>query len=105
MAYLYLGIAITAEIIATTCLKYSEGFTKVFPSLCCIGAYIVCYVMFSRAIMKINLGIAYAIWCGVGMVATVLISFLVFKERVTIMGVIGILLIMVGCILLNQAKM
>lgn len=101
MEYLLLALAIGAEIIATTFLKMSEGFTKLIPSILCTTSYVLCYFLFSRAILKINLGVAYATWCGVGIVATAFLSFLIFKEKLTITGVIGIVFILVGCILLN----
>lgn len=99
--YLLLALAIISEIIATTCLKYSEGFTKILPSFACVIAYIICYVSFSKAITHIHLGIAYAIWCGAGIVATALISFFVFKEKLTMTGIFGMLCIVIGCIVLN----
>lgn len=99
--YLLLALAIISEIIATTCLKYSEGFTKILPSFVCVVAYIVCYVAFSRAITRIHLGVAYATWCGVGIVVTALISFFLFKERLTIVDIFGIICIIVGCVVLN----
>ena len=101
MAYFLLALAIGAEIIATTLLKYSEGFTRILPSFGCVLAYIVCYVAFSKAITRINLGVAYAVWCGVGIVVTTAISALVFKERMTGPGILGIVCIVVGCLLLN----
>lgn len=99
--YLLLALAIISEIIATACLKYSDGFTKVLPSSVCVLAYVICYVAFSKAITHIHLGIAYAIWCGAGIVATALISFFVFKEKLTVAGVIGMLCIVAGCVVLN----
>ena len=101
MGYVFLALAIGAEIAATTLMKYSEGFTKLWPSVGCILAYIICYGAFSRAVMRMNLGVAYATWCGVGIVATSLISVLVFKERLSVPGMIGVVLIIAGCILLN----
>ena len=101
MGYVFLALAIGAEIAATTLIKYSEGFTKLWPSVGCILAYIICYGAFSRAVMRMNLGAAYATWCGVGIVATSLISVLVFKERLSSPGMIGVVLIIAGCILLN----
>lgn len=101
MSYVLLALAIVAEIIATTFLKYSDGFTKLFPSIACVIAYVFCYFTFSKAIREIDLGIAYATWCGVGIVATAVISFVVFKEKLSILGMVGVLFIVVGCILLN----
>lgn len=101
MHYFLLGLAILCEISATTMLKYSEGLTKLYPSIGCIGAYILCYFFFGKAITKIHLGIAYATWCGVGIVVTTLISYFVFKEKLNVQAVIGILCITVGCMILN----
>ncbi|MED9905074.1 MAG: multidrug efflux SMR transporter [Lachnospiraceae bacterium] len=101
MHYFLLGLAILCEILATTMLKYSEGLTKLYPSIGCIGAYILCYFFFGKAITKIHLGIAYATWCGVGIVVTTLISYFVFKEKLNVQAVIGILCITVGCVILN----
>ena len=55
MGYVFLALAIGAEIAATTLIKYSEGFTKLWPSVGCILAYIICYGAFSRAVMRMNL--------------------------------------------------
>lgn len=101
MGYLLLILAIAAEIVATTFLKYSEGFSKMMPSLVCVVSYIICYVSFSKAVTKINLGVAYATWCGAGIVVTALISFFVFKEKLTISGIFGIICIVIGCVVLN----
>lgn len=101
MAYFLLALAIGAEITATTFLKYSKGFTKLLPSLACVISYVICYVAFSRAIQRMNLGVAYATWCGVGIVATTLISAIVFGEKISLAGVFGIICIVVGCVVLN----
>lgn len=101
MAYVLLGAAIVMELIATTLLKYTEGFTKLYPTFGCIVLYIVCFFCLSRALLKLNLGIAYATWCGIGIIAATLISAIVFKQGVTAVGIVGIVLIVVGCILLN----
>ena len=99
--YLLLALAIVSEIIATTCLKYSEGFTKILPSFACVAAYVICYIAFSKAITRIHLGVAYATWCGVGIVATALISLFIFKEKLTTAGIFGMICIVVGCVVLD----
>ncbi len=101
MAYVFLGVAIAIELAATTMLKYTEGFTKLLPTLGCVALYIACYFCLARALLKMNLGIAYATWCGVGIVVTAVISAVVFKQGLTTAGAIGIALIVAGCILLN----
>lgn len=104
MAYLLLALAIGMEILATTLLKYSEGFTKIAPTVGCLIAYVVCYTAFSKAVTKMNLGVAYATWCGVGILVTTLISFFVFKEKISFSGVIGIIFVVAGCVILNVTK-
>ena len=64
MAYVLLFSAIAAEVFATTMLKFAAGFTRLVPSVLCVAGYIVCYFCFGKAVQKINLAIAYALWCG-----------------------------------------
>lgn len=101
MSYLLLAVAIGCEIVATTLLKYSEGFTKLWPTVASLFVYFICYFAFSKALNGLNLGVAYAIWCGVGIVVTAVISALVFSEKLTTAGIIGVGLIVVGCVILN----
>ncbi|MCD8097501.1 MAG: multidrug efflux SMR transporter [Lachnospiraceae bacterium] len=101
MAYLFLALAIGAEIVGTTLLKYSEGFAKVVPTIFSLLAYLVCHVSFSRAVTGINLGIAYAVWCGVGIIVTAAISRFIFGEAISAAGVAGIALILAGCVVMN----
>ena len=97
MQYILLCTAIILEIIATTLLKTSEGFTKLLPAFGCIVLYICCFYAFSKA----HLGVAYATWCAGGIVATTIISALVFGQKLNTIGVIAIVLIIAGCVILN----
>lgn len=101
MQYLFLGAAIVLEIIATTLLKASAGFTKLLPGLGCVIFYALCFYLFSRALLNIDLGVAYATWCAGGIVATTIISALVFGQKINLIGIVSIILIVVGCVLLN----
>lgn len=101
MHYLLLAVAIGLEILATTLLKCSEGFTKLWPTVGCAVAYLICYLCFSKALTSINLGIAYATWCGIGIVATAVISWAVFGQKLSTIGLLSLVLIIAGCILLN----
>lgn len=101
MQYVLLGSAIILEIIATSLLKASEGFTKLLPATCCIVLYIICFYAFSKALLSINLGVAYATWCAGGIVATTIISAVVFGQKVNMIGVFAIVLIIIGCVILN----
>lgn len=101
MQYILLGSAIMMEIIATTLLKASENFSKWMPSLGCIIFYVLCFYLFSKALLKINLGVAYATWCAGGIVATAIISSVIFGQKISMIGIIGIILIVTGCVILN----
>ena len=74
MPYVFLALASCSEITATTLLKSSEGYTRLLPTVFSLLAYLICYCSFSRAVTRLNLGIAYAIWCGVGILVTAAIS-------------------------------
>ena len=105
MPYVLLGIAIVLELFGTTFLKASAGFTKLFPTLLTLIFYGACYFFFSRALNSINLSAAYATWCGIGIVAATLISVLIFKESIYILGIVGIVLVLAVVIILNTVGM
>ena len=101
MQYVLLGMAIVFEIIATTLLKASEGFSKLIPAAGCVVFYILCFYSFSKALLKIDLGVAYATWCAGGIVATTVIAAVVFGQKLNPVGVIAVVMIVVGCVILN----
>ena len=101
MNYLYLGIAIIMEIIATSSLKASEGFTKLAPSAISLIGYAIAFYCLSLTLRTIPVGIAYAIWSGVGIAVIALIGWLVFRQPLDLPGIIGITFILVGVIILN----
>ena len=100
----YLALAIVSEIIATTFLKLSEGFTKLVPSIVVVIGYGTAFYMLSQALRQnMPIGIAYAIWSGVGTVAIAGIGLLIFGESLNPAKVIGIALVVVGVVILNLA--
>ncbi len=101
MQYLLLGMAVVFEIIATTLLKASEGFTRLIPAAGCVVFYVLCFYSFSKALLKINLGVAYATWCAGGIAATTIISAVIFGQKLNAVGVAAVVLIVVGCVILN----
>lgn len=101
MGYLFLTIAIAAELAGTTFLKYSDGYTKPIPTLISIISYALCFYIFSKSLMSINLSVAYATWSAVGLIVTTLISVFIFREGITAIGIVSIILITAGVILLN----
>lgn len=101
MAAFLLAVLIASEVAATSLLKYTRHFTRPIPSIICIACYCVCYYTFSHVMDRMNVGVAYAIWCGVGLVATNVIGYLLFRQKLTGVGVFGIVLIIIGCVIVN----
>lgn len=101
MAYLYLLISILFELFGTSMIKASEGFTRIFPVLGVIVGFIVAFFFLSLSLKSIPLNVAYALWSGIGTIATVFISFFIWKEKINVSSVIGILLIITGVVVIN----
>ena len=101
MSWIYLSIAIFAEIIATTALKGAEGFTRRWPSLITISGYAVAFYCLSLSLRTIPVGIAYAVWSGVGIVAISLIGLFLYKQSLDAAALVGIALIVAGVFVLN----
>ena len=87
MEYIYLTIAIVTEIIGTSYLKETEGFTRLGPSIICVLAYIVCHLSFARCLTKMNLSVGYAVWCGMDLELSS--HFTNFQKRKVILGTCG----------------
>lgn len=101
MKWIFLTIAIVAEVIATTSLKYSEGFTKLIPSLIVAAGYSIAFYFLSLTLKNMSVGIAYAIWSGVGTVLIALVAFFVFKQKLDLPSIIGLFLIISGVVVIN----
>lgn len=101
MKYLFLGTAIVFEVIGSSFMKASDGFTKWLPSLIVIAAYIICFYFLSLALKYIPLGVAYAIWGGLGIILTAAVSVLVYNHKLDIAAIIGIILIVSGVFVMN----
>jgi small multidrug resistance pump len=101
MSYLYLAIAIVAEVIGTSALKAAEGFTRLLPSLVVVIGYGVAFYFLSLALKTIPVGIAYAVWSGVGVALITLIGWLVFKQRLDAPALAGLALIVAGVVLIQ----
>ena len=100
-AYSLLGLAIISEVTGSTFLVKSEGFTKLWPSLAVVVLFGIAFYLLSQVIKVIPLGIAYAIWAGVGIVLTALIGYFVFQQRLDSAAMIGIGLIVSGVVVIN----
>ena len=99
-AYLALGIAIVAEVVATSALKASDGFSRAIPALIVITGYSVAFYCMSLALKTVPVGIAYAIWCGLGMALISLAAFVLYGQKINFPGWIGIALILCGVVVL-----
>ena len=100
-AYALLGIAIVSEVIGSTFLVKSEGFSKLVPSLLVVVLFSFAFFLLSQVIKTIPLGIAYAIWSGVGIILTAIVGYLLFKQTIDTAGIIGLALIVSGVIVIN----
>jgi small multidrug resistance pump len=101
IAYLYLGVAIIAEVIATTALRASDGFTQLWPSVISIAGYVVAFYFLALTLRTMPVGVAYAIWSGVGIVLISLAGWLLYKQLLDLPAVLGMGLIMAGVIVIN----
>jgi small multidrug resistance pump len=97
---MYLVVAICAEVIGTSALKASDGFTK-WPSVLVIAGYGAAFYFMSLTLKTLPVGIVYAIWSGVGTALIALVGWLVFGQRLDTGGIVGILLIMLGVAVIN----
>ena len=100
-AYVLLAIAIAGEIISTGTLKATEGFTKFVPSLVCVVAIIICMYTMSHVMKILPIGITYATWSGVGIVALSLLGIVKYKQIPNIPTIIGLALIIIGVFIVN----
>jgi small multidrug resistance pump len=102
-AFTYLMLAIVSELIATTSLKLSEGFSKPLPSLLVVVGYGTAFYLMSQALkLAMPIGTAYAIWSGVGTVGIAILGVLFFRETMDFARIVGITLIVAGVLVLNM---
>ena len=101
MHWIHLGIAILAEVIATSALKAAEGFTRLVPSVVVVLGYLVAFYFLSLTLRTIPLGVAYAVWSGVGVALIALIGWVLYGQSLDPPAVIGLTLIVSGVAILN----
>ncbi len=97
-SWLYLTGAIILEVAGTSCMKFSEGFSKLIPSVLIFVFYGLSFVGLTIALKKIDVSITYAVWAGIGTALIAVIGILYFKEPLTLVKVISIFLIIIGVI-------
>jgi len=101
MNYLYLAIAIVAEVIATSALKASDGLSRLWPSLVVVAGYGVAFFCLSLTLRTIPVGIAYAIWSGVGIVLIAGAGWVLYRQVLDLPAIIGLALIIAGVLVVN----
>ena len=101
MAYIYLAVAIVAEVAATSALKASEEFTKLIPSLIVIVGYVISFYLLTRVLRTIPVGITYAIWAGLGIVLVTVVGAFLYKQIPDVAAVLGMGLIIAGVVVIH----
>jgi small multidrug resistance pump len=101
MQWLYLSIAILAEVIATSSLKAAEGFTRLIPSLIVVFGYGTAFYFLSLTLRTMQVGTAYAIWSGVGTVIISLVAWLLYNQKLDAPSILGMALIISGVIIIK----
>jgi small multidrug resistance pump len=99
--WLFLGIAIVGEVAGTSALKASDGFSKLGPSIIVASGYIIAFYFLSLALRAIPVGIAYAIWAGLGIVLITIIAWIVYGQKLDLAAIVGMTLIVSGVAVMN----
>ncbi|HEX7410596.1 MAG TPA: multidrug efflux SMR transporter [Bacteroidales bacterium] len=104
MAWVYLFVAGLFEIVCAVALKYSEGFTRLWPAVIVVVAMAASILLLSAALKVLPLGVAYPIWTGIGAVGTVILGILLFDESRDLLKILFILMIITGIVGLRLVK-
>lgn len=99
--YIWLAVAIVAEVIGTSALRASEGFTRLAPSLVVVAGYGLAFYCLSMTLKTMPVGIVYAIWSGVGIVLITLVAMVLYRQVPDLAAVAGLSLIVAGVVVLN----
>ncbi|MFJ9036505.1 DMT family transporter [Streptomyces sp. NPDC102406] len=101
MGYVLLAGAIAAEVGATTAMKYSEGFSRLWPSLITVAGYVIAFALLAQTLKTVQVGTAYAIWAGAGTAVIAAIGMIFLGEGLNLAKIAGIVLVIGGVVLLN----
>lgn len=101
MAFVYLALAIVAEVVATSALKASDGFTRLWPSVTVAVGYALAFYLLSLVLRSIPVGVAYAIWAGLGIVLVALVGLVVYGQRPDLPAVLGMAMIVAGVVVIQ----
>ncbi|WP_194089320.1 DMT family transporter [Vibrio hibernica] len=99
--WLFLGIAIISEVVATSAMKSAEGFTKLVPSLIVVVGYLIAFYCLSMTLKVLPVGIAYAIWAGLGIVLVAIVSWFLYGQKLDFPAILGMALIILGVMVIN----
>ena len=100
-SWLLLSVAIIAEVIATTTLKFTEGFTHLWPSVIVVTCYEIAFLLLAVSVKRIPVGIVYAVWSGLGVALVTLVGWFWMGQTLSFAGITGILLIIGGVVVIN----
>ena len=98
---IYLIIAVILELAGEVLLKYSEGCTVLWATASCGVVLFICFVCYAKAIVNFNLGIAYALWSGIGILFLAAVSVMVFQQKLSMIDLVGLGLIIAGIVIMN----
>ena len=101
MAYIYLTIAVICEVVATSSLKATQEFTRLIPTLVVITGYLAAFYFLTLSLKTLTIGVAYAIWSGLGIVLIAIFGYIIYREMLDIPAIIGIVLILTGIVVIN----
>jgi small multidrug resistance pump len=101
MVWMMLAGAILAEVLGTTAMKYSDGFSRLWPSLATVAGYMVAFALLAQTLKTLSVGTAYAVWSGAGTAAIAAIGMLFLGETASAAKLIGIALVIAGVLVLN----
>ena len=104
MSYIYLFGAIALEVLGTMLLPLSNNFTKVLPTLILIFSYLTSFYLLSITVQKLPLSVVYASWAGLGVFSVSILSYVIYKQTLTLPVIIGLFLIVIGVTLVNIYK-
>jgi small multidrug resistance pump len=101
VAYVFLGLAIAVEVIGTSLLKATDGFSKFWPTTGVLVAYALAFVFMAQSVKEVPVGVAYAMWSGLGTAAIVAIGAVFLGEPLSLLKVTGVGLVIAGVVVLN----
>ncbi|WP_163558421.1 SMR family transporter [Halomonas sp. NO4] len=101
MPFVYLALAIVAEVVGTTALKATDGFTRLWPSVVVAVSYLLAFYLLSLVLRSIPVGIAYAIWAGLGIVLVAAVGVVVYGQRPDLPALLGMAMIVTGVVVIQ----